>query len=204
MAEPKVRLVDSLRLGLLYCLRYEGSTKGDLTKVERLLISRGHTDEDKRVGVASEQLHWTLLYPPLSLSLSLSLSLGQIMRALLEHSGRAKRGPELFESQGTLAKTKKFFTKGLKVSLRYYSILHESLFQCVCLCSILSCLYSMFEFPSQFSLFSIPCCVSVPYLSLYSIPCLSLNSIPGGGECVHAAQATAGRHTGPAGEGETK
>ena len=57
MSDPKVRLMDSLRLGLLYCLRYEGSTKGDLTKVERLLVSRGHTEEDKRVGVASKQLH---------------------------------------------------------------------------------------------------------------------------------------------------
>ena len=61
MSDPKVRLMDSLRLGLLYCLRYEGSTKGDLTKVERLLVSRGHTEEDKRVGVASKQLHWTSL-----------------------------------------------------------------------------------------------------------------------------------------------
>jgi vacuolar protein sorting-associated protein 45 len=107
MSDPKVRLTDSLRLGLLYCLRYEGSTKGDLTKVERLLISRGHTEEDKRT-----------------------------MKALLEHSGKAKRGGlELFESQGTLARTKKFFTKGLKgvenVYTRHKPLLVDTLEQLV-------------------------------------------------------------------------
>ena len=50
LAEPKVREVDSLRLALLYGLRYEGSTKGDLEKMERILVSRGHSDHDKKVS----------------------------------------------------------------------------------------------------------------------------------------------------------
>ena len=41
--------MDSLRLALLYALRFEGSTKGDMEKVERILVSRGHPDTDRKV-----------------------------------------------------------------------------------------------------------------------------------------------------------
>ena len=65
-----------------------------------------------------------------------------MLRALLEHSGRSKRGSELFETRSALSLTKKFF-KGLKVSNNHihmivtcslYHIL-VSLFHSVCLCS---------------------------------------------------------------------
>jgi vacuolar protein sorting-associated protein 45 len=84
LSEPKVRSEDSLRLALLYALKYEGSTKGDIEKVERILVSRGHSDNDRKT-----------------------------MRALLEHCGKAKRGSELFGTKSALAFTKKLF-KGLK------------------------------------------------------------------------------------------
>jgi vacuolar protein sorting-associated protein 45 len=106
LSEPKVREEDSLRLGLLYALRHEGSQRGDLEKVERLLLSRGLSDTDRKT-----------------------------MRAVVEHSGRAKRGADLFEeTQGTLSRTKKFF-KGLKgvenVYTRHKPLLAETLEQLV-------------------------------------------------------------------------
>ena len=60
-----------------------------------------------------------------------------MLRALLEHSGRAKRGSELFETRSALSLTKKFF-KGLKVSIMshdshmYIVVLS---FHSMCLCS---------------------------------------------------------------------
>lgn len=69
---------------------------------------------------------------------SCDLSLDQMLRALLEHSGRAKRGSELFETRSALSFTKKFF-KGLKVSIMSHdntcSSTILSLFHSVHLCS---------------------------------------------------------------------
>ena len=54
---------------------------------------------------------------------SLLPSPSQIMRALLEHSGQAKRGSELFETRSALSFTKKLL-KGLKVSVNDHIIRH--------------------------------------------------------------------------------
>ena len=157
-----MRPEDSLRLGLLYSLRNEGSGRGDLQKVEQLLLSRGHTDFDKKVGTAMLPLSLCRMYICVCflcmcqleieqfalciykglLSFTCYLSPCQMLKALLEHSGGAKRGSDLFDTQaGTLSRTKKFL-KGLKVRFILVSIIPipfcVSLFHSTYPCSILS------------------------------------------------------------------
>ena len=133
-----------MRLGLLYSLRNEGSGRGDLQKVEQLLLSRGHTDFDKKVGTALCVVCMCvcLCFLEIVLSFTCYLSPCQMLKALLEHSGGAKRGSDLFDTQaGTLSRTKKFL-KGLKVRFILVSIIPipfcVSLFHSTYPCSILS------------------------------------------------------------------
>ena len=57
LSGPKVRPEDSLRLALLFALRFEGSSKGEIDKVERILVSRGHEESDKKVWGTDRQTH---------------------------------------------------------------------------------------------------------------------------------------------------
>ena len=103
MQNHSLRESDCLRLVGLFVLRYEGQFKGgEVEKLMRRLEQRGISEQKRRVSYNNEFVENNDIVL-------------QLIYALMDHCGQAKRSGQLFDSANPMSSAKKFF-KGLRVS----------------------------------------------------------------------------------------
>eukprot|EP00003_Mantamonas_plastica_P032394 TRINITY_DN878_c0_g5_i3.p1 TRINITY_DN878_c0_g5~~TRINITY_DN878_c0_g5_i3.p1 ORF type:complete len:264 (+),score=91.99 TRINITY_DN878_c0_g5_i3:627-1418(+) len=104
---------DRLRLILLYALKYEGKSSNMVMTLIDIAQEKGIEDD---VVAVRPPLSSLLLIPPHPSPLlsHLFTPLYQILKGLLQYAGKEVRGVDLFSNKDLFAKSKKFFSSGLK------------------------------------------------------------------------------------------